>query len=98
MQYITAGMAKVLAWEVTKVSTEVPEEAYFRLAAGPEGRSLELVVPGGPGQPARRFADPFPLMPDPTVACAPEPAVGHCVGVCLCGCDCLSMSCAFVPC
>ena len=77
--------------------TEVPEDSVLRLVDGPEGRGLELVAPGAPSGPAARLADFFPLGLPPESEDSVMPPVGHCSGVCLCGCDCLSMSRVFVP-
>ena len=96
LRRINAGMAKVIAWE-TRILPEVPPDAVVRLVVGPEGRGLELVSPGAPLGAASRLAEFFPLGSAQENADSVLPPVGHCVGVCLCGCECLSMRAAFVP-
>ena len=97
LRRINAGMAKVIAWE-TRVLPELPADAVVRLVDGPEGRGLEVVSPGAPPGAASRLAEFFPLGYAQRNEDSVLPPVGHCVGVCLCGCDCLSMRAAFVPC
>ena len=97
LKRINAGMAKVIAWE-TRVAPNISQDAVVRFVEGERGRGLELVAPGAPRDDAARLADFFPLGPAPESADSIMPPVGHCVGVCLCGCECLSMGSVFVPC
>ena len=97
LKRINAGMAKVLAWE-TRVSLELPGDAVVRLVEDPSGRGLEVVAPGAPRSEAARLAEFFPMGGDPEGEDSVLPPVGRCVGVCVCGCDCLSMRQAFAAC
>ena len=96
LRHINAGMAKVVAWEA-RIPVELPDDAVVRLVDTPEGRGLEVVAPGAPLCAESRLAEFFPLDPAQGNVDSVLPPVGHCVGVCLCGCDCLSMRACFAP-